>query len=350
MLKVIPNQEKLARFRAFWTRAETDRPLIGTTIATFPSMRAVRRSAGMVEPEDLDIQENLKEIDEEWEDRREVMGDAMFVATPLWAFPWHSAMAGCPIKRDADNLWAMPALTDWDQLERLRFDPDNPWLRRQVEFGRALVQHAAGRYPVGAGELMLGPVDLMMTLRGHERLALDMYDAPELVETLGRRCVDLCAGAVRALSAVVPPYLGGRAGTIRYFWAPGEIVETAEDISFMMSPALHRRFVAPLHRAMAQRFPNTLVHLHSAQLHTVSSLLEVAEIAAIQVTPDFGEDLVPLIPILSEILERKPLLVHGVMSLDTAKELMRVLPARGLALLFRCDTAAEAARVLNALT
>ena len=62
------------------------------------------------------------------------------------------------------------------------------------------------------------------------------------------------------------------------------------------------------------------------------------------------EDLVPLIPILSEILERKPLLVHGVMSLDTAKELMRVLPSRGLALLFRCDTAAEAARVLNALT
>jgi hypothetical protein len=258
-------------------------------------------------------------------------------------------MAGCAIKRDADNLWALPALDDWSELGRLRLHPDNPWLRRQVEFGRALVQHAAGRYPVGAGELMLGPVDLMMTLRGHERLALDMYDAPEMVEALGRHCVDLCTDAVRALSAVVPPYLEGRAGTIRYFWAPGDIVETAEDISFMMSPALHRRFVAPLHRAMSQRFRNTLVHLHSAQLHTVPSLLDVAEVAAIQVTPDFGEDLVPLIPVLAEILERKPLLVHGVMSLDTARELMGKLPARGLALFFRCDTAAEAARVLDAL-
>jgi hypothetical protein len=346
---LISDEEKVARFRAFWTRAETDRPLIGTTIATFPSMRAVRRAAGLVEPGDLDVQDNLKELDEEWEDRREVMGDAMFVANPLWAFPWHSAMAGCPIKRDADNLWALPALDDWGQLERLRFDPGNPWFRRQLEFTQALVRHAAGRYPVGAGELMLGPVDLTMTLRGHEQLALDMYDAPEMVDALGQRCVELCAGAARALYAAVPTHLGGRAGTIRYLWAPGEVVETAEDISFMMSPALHRRFVAPLHRAMAQRFPYTLVHLHSAQLHTVPSLLDIEEVAAIQITPDFGEDLVPQIPLMAQILERKPLLIHGVMRVDSARTMMRQLPRRGLALLVRCDTRAEAAAVLDSL-
>ncbi len=349
MSMAVSEDAKTARFRRFWSRAGTDRPLLGATVATFPSFRAVRREAGLIEPADLDIQECARELEEEWEAWRDVMGDAMFVATPLWAFPWHLALAGCPIQRDAENLWALPGMDDWEQLDRVRFDPSNPWYRRLAEMTAALVQHGAGRYPVGAGQLMLGPVDLMMTLRGHERLALDMYDAPEMVEALGRHCVDLCADAVRAFSAVVPPYLGGRAGTIRYFWAPGEIVETAEDISFMMSPALHRRFVAPLHRAISQRFPNTIVHLHSAQLHTVSSLLEVEEVAAIQVTPDFGEDLVPLIPVLAEILERKPLLVHGVISLETARELMRKLPASGLALFFRCDTAAEAARVLDAL-
>jgi len=85
--KVVSDQEKTARFRTFWTRSQTDRPLIGATIATFPSLRAVRCAAGLVEPDDLDIQENLKELDEEWEAWREVMGDAMFVANPLWAFP-----------------------------------------------------------------------------------------------------------------------------------------------------------------------------------------------------------------------------------------------------------------------
>lgn len=347
MPRVVSDQEKIARFRAFWTRSETDRPLIGATIATFPSVRAVRRSAGLVEPDDLDIQENLKELDEEWEAWREVMGDAMFVANPLWAFPWTLAMAGCPIKRDADNLWALPTLDDWKQLERLRFDPNNRWFKRQIEFTQALVRHAAGRYPVGAGQLMLGPIDMMMQVRGQDRLALDLYDAPEMVFALGQRCVDLCASVIHALYAFVPTHLGGRAGTIRYFWAPGEFVETAEDISFMMSPALHRRFVAPLHRALSQRFPYTLVHLHSAQLHTVAALLDVEEITAIQITPDFGEDLVPKIPIMAQILRRKPLLIHGVMSVASAQEIMRALSPRGLALLFRCDSPAEAAKVLD---
>lgn len=349
MPKAVSDQEKVARFRAFWTRSQTDRPLIGATIATFPSLRAVRRESGLVDPADLDIQENVQELDEEWDAWREVMGDAMFVANPLWAFPWHSAMAGCPIKRDADNLWSLPALDDWEQLDDLRFDPNNPWFRRQLTLTQALVRHAAGRYPVSAGQLMLGPVDMMMQVRGQERLALDFYDAPTMVHALGKRCADLCAAAIQAISAAVPPYLGGRAGTGRYFWAPGEFVETAEDITFMMSPALHRQFAIPLHRQLGQLFPYTMVHLHSAQLHTVSNLLDTEEIAAIEITPDFGENMVPKLPIMAQILERKPLLVHGVMTVESAKEIMRALRARGLALIFRCDTPAAAARVLDSI-
>ncbi len=124
-------------------------------------------------------------------------------------------------------------------------------------------------------------------------------------------------------------------------------METAEDISFMTSPALHRRFVAPLHVALGRRFPYTIVHLHSAQLHTVPTLIELEGIAAIQVTPDFGEDTVPHVPQLARILERKRLLIHGVISVASALQLIRTLPSRGLGLFFRCETPAEAARVLN---
>ena len=68
----------------------------------------------------------------------------------------------------------------------------------------------------------------------------------------------------------------------------------------------------PLHVGIGRHFPYQIVHLHSAQLHTVPNLLAVAEIAAIEVTPDFGEDLRPHLPLLARILERKPLLLHGV--------------------------------------
>jgi hypothetical protein len=158
MPQPIFDADKIARYRAFWQRAETDRPLIGTTISTFPSVRAIR-GTGILRPADLDLEEHLREQDEEWEQWRDCSGDAVWSALPLWAFPWHLAMAGCPIQRDGDNLWALAALDEWGQLENVRFSRTNPWYRRLAEFTQALVEHSAGRYPVGLGPLLLGPAD-----------------------------------------------------------------------------------------------------------------------------------------------------------------------------------------------
>ncbi len=346
MTHVVPDEEKLPRYRAFWKREPTDRPLLGTTIATFPSVRAVR-GTGILRPEDLDISENLRELDEEWEAWREVMGDAIWSATPLWAFPWHCAIAGCPIERDGENLWAHPSIHSWDDLGVLDFDPANPWLERLLELTAAIGEHARGRYPVGVGQLMLGPVDLMMQARGQEALALGFHDAPERVLELGERCADLITVIAQAQVRATPRCLGGYAGPIRYFWAPGPMIETAEDASFLTSLETHRRFVVPVHRRVGARFPYTVVHLHSAQLHTVENLLDLPEVAAIQVTPDFGEDMRPRIPVLRRILDAKPLLVHGVMAPEVIDALRSELPARGLARFVRCDTPAEAAAALD---
>ena len=348
MPRVVATSEKLARHRAFWTRADTDRPMIGATIATFPSVSAVRAD-GILRPDDLDVQVNVRELEAEWEARRDVSGDALWVANPLWAFPWHLALAGCPIQRDDENLWGLPCIDDWDQLDTIKFDVNNPWFRKLAECIDALVTSSRGRYPIGVGQLMLGPVDMMMQARGQERLAVDLYDAPEMVRALGARCTQLVVDATRAQAALTPRCEGGYAGTIRYLWAPDLLVESAEDIAFMMSPSLHRQFVAPMHAALGREFSHAIVHLHSAQLHTVPSLLEVSEVAAIQVTPDFGEDMLKYLPILASILDRKPLIIHGLVPLDAAKELLRRLPSRGFALFLRCDTPEEAGQALDAL-
>src|SRR5512133_121356 len=289
MVRVSSDRERVARFRAFWGREEADRPMIGATISTMPSARAVR-GHGMLSPEDLDIDENARELEEEWEQWRGVTGDAVWSANPLWAFPWHSAIAGCPVERNGDILWAHQGLTDWSQLENVRFDRSNPWFQRLVQLIKAIKEKSGGRYPVALGHLMTGPVDLLMQLRGQQSLAMDLYDHPDELATLGARCVDLCTEVSEALFALDQPYLGGYVGTLRYFWAPGKMVETAEDLAFMTSLSVHRRFVVPIHRAIGRRFPCTILHLHSAQLHTVPNLLDIDEIAAIQISPDYGED------------------------------------------------------------
>ena len=52
--------------------------------------------------------------------------------------------------------------------------------------------------------LMFGPVDIMMHLRGQQRPAMDFYDTPKIVRTLGARCTEIYVGTVCALSAAVP--------------------------------------------------------------------------------------------------------------------------------------------------
>ncbi len=301
-MKVISDQDKVGRFRAFWQRDETDRPLIGATISVFPSVRAVPRE-GLLTPADLDVAGNVRELEEEWEQWHEVYGDAMWAATPLWAFPWHLAIAGSPVRRDGTTLWGLEMLDDLSDLDRIRFDPNNPWFRKLVDPTRALVERSRGRWPVTAGQLVLGPVDMLSQIRGQERFALDLYDSPELVTRLAEHCTDYVTDVVKAHYELIPSYFGGYAGTNRFFWAPGKLTESAEDLAFMTSPALHRKFIVPIHRRYGQRMPYQVVHLHSAQLHTVPNLLEVDEIAALQISPDFGEDMIPHIEFMGQILK-----------------------------------------------
>jgi len=348
MLPSEADKERIRRHRAFWSRSPVGRPLIGTTIGTFPSVRAICGN-GALTPADLDLERNLSELEEEWYQWRDAMGDAIWSAFPLWAFPWHLAIAGSPIERRDSNLWGLPVPDLHAGSAHPSLSSGNPWFRLLVDFTLALRQRAAGRYPLGIGPLMFSPPDIVMQLLGQDRLALELYDAPEWVTALGQAVVELCAEVTEALFDLIPTYGGGYCGTSRYLWAPGKLVETGEDVSFMLSPRLHRRLVVPMHRYLARRFPFTVVHLHSRQLHTVPNLLEVQEIAAFQITPDFGEDMLQHLPVMARILEHKPLVVHGVMSITTMKEIIRSLDHRGLALLCRCESPDDARAVLDAL-
>lgn len=349
MSGAISEREKIDRHRAFWERTKTDRPMIGATISTFPSLRSVRKAAGELSPVDLDLDAVVAELEEDWQQWSEVSGDAFWSAFPLWAFPWHSAMSGCAVSRSVDNFWVNPAARASEGSDSIRYNPSDRWLTRLIEMTEALKLRSGGRFPVGVGPLMVGPADIMMEWRGREPLALEMYDDPEKVLSLGRACASLCIEATERLLSVAGSCAGGYCGTSRYLWAPGKMVETSEDITFMLSPETHRRFVVPLHEQIGREFPYTVIHLHSKQLHTVPNLLELPEIGAIEITPDFGEDMRPYVPVMAKILERKSLILHGVMTVDSVKEMARVLPSRGFAMFCRCDSPAQAREMLGNL-
>jgi hypothetical protein len=333
----------LKRHAAFWVRGEVDMPLMGTGANRlyFP-LRALRTvlsiEEGLVTPDMIEVGPFLDHIDEQFSSEGLLLGDLFWSAYPSAAIPWMEAILGCPIRisKDSDSLWSEPILTHWDQMADVRFSPENEWLSKLLELTDALVENSKGRHPVSQ-TLMRGPSDMMAALRGTERLCFDFYDYPDEVGRLAEICTNIWIEVNKMVLDLIPDFHGGCCSGLMQVWAPGQSIVFQEDASIFLSPSMYRKFLLPCDRRIAEGFEYSMIHLHSAALHVVDELLEVGPLAAIQVAFDpSGPSIEQLMPVFARIMERKPLVILGVMG-DLAPgnidQIINSLPAEGLCLL-----------------
>jgi hypothetical protein len=97
---------------------------------------------------------------------------------------------------------------------RLRFDPTNPWWTRVKEVTEAFARRFAGRMVFGHTDLG-GNLDVLASIRGTERLLLEMVDSPAEVDRLAREITGLWLRIYDELAAILR-------GRCRAFssWAP----------------------------------------------------------------------------------------------------------------------------------
>ena len=333
----------LERHAEFWLRGRVDRPLVGTGARQlyFPlrALRTVLRTEdGLITPDMIEVEPFLAHMDEQFASEGLLLGDLLWSACPWAAIPWMEAIVGCPIRisKGSDSLWAEPILAHWDQVADIRLSPENEWLSKLLELTGALAENSKGRYPTSQ-TLMRGPSDMMVALRGAQRLCLDLYDFPDEVGRLAEICADIWVEVNKMVLDRIPSFQGGYCSGLMQLWAPGHSVVYQEDASVLLSPSMYREFLLPCDRRIAESFEHCMIHLHSAALHVLDDLLEVDPLAAVQVAFDpSGPSIDQLVPILAKIMQRKPLLILGVMGDLAPSDLELVissLPAEGLCLL-----------------
>lgn len=262
-----------------------------------------------------------------------VEGDSFVVKAPL-KFPWTEAILGCPIKllRSSGCFWVEHCALGVDDLSRRQWRADNPWLLKLVEMMATLVKNSPGKYcPTHA--TLRGPIDMADALLGTENLLVMLVQDQRKASAMLELCADIFVKTVKAQWAVAPPIHGGYVN--RYgVWAPGLVVRSQTDASAMISPDLFRSIVLPHDLRVLSSFPFSLIHTHSAYLHILDGFLERDNVpAAVQVgidEPPFGPEIAGLISVFKRVLERKPLIIHGVVTEQEADLLGRVLPKRGL--------------------
>ncbi len=330
----IPVEKRIARYNAWRQREPMERPMFG--LAWEPDVylptEALERfgEGNWVVPSLIHPEEFLECIERAYQEDCGLQSDIIQSFAPAFGIPWVEAMAGCPVVAQPGSLWAEAFLDSYDDRPAIRYDPENPWLRKLIEFTCVLVQHSGGRYPVSL-PLMRGPLDTLSAMRGPRRMCLDLVDRPGEVHQILNELTELWIGVAEACLRWIPPFHGGYCTRMK-MWAPGPAVTPQNDISALVSARTYGEFALPYDRRIVERFPYHSFHLHSPEYHQIDPLLKLEGLTAIQIFLQHdsgGPPVGTVMPALKRCLAAKPLLL-GTQDLATTEQCLRELPSAGL--------------------
>jgi len=354
-----PNHEfgndpaKIARYRAFWNREKTDRPLVGFSyVGWYPLEYFTACSSWKVDdyitPEMIRPEEWLDDYEGLLREGEEIEDDMIRGACPIQvAFPcFIPAILGCKIRVLPDNVLGEELLLSFDKAMEKQMDRHNPWFEKCVEFAKALVSRADGRYPVSHGA-ELGPTDLHGLLRGHSQSILDLIDNPdesaELLMNLGRIFVDYFQEIWKNL----PLFHGGYFDAQYQLWGPGPMIRMQEDATAVLSPDLYRKLVQPVDRMIAKQFECSFVHLHSTSMMMLDAFLEIEELRCFEINIEsFNIPVKDMIKYYKMVQQaERPLVIRGSLTEDELRLVLDSLDPRGLFLHIMPESKDEADRL-----
>lgn len=339
-------ERRLSKNQAFWDHKPLDHPLMGVAVnITFPMLSFEQQFADrlvtpdMIRPEDFFADWDVAQ--KETEARGE---DLFMVASPLASVPWMEAIAGCPVRSvpGSGSMWAEPLEPVDLDPKHIRFDPNNAWLRKLVEFSNRLREHAAGRYPIG-NPILRGVSDMVAAILGATPMVYNFIDQPAFVHELCDRCTEIWHGVAEELTKAKSVFHGGSCADRRRVWGTGTSLLYQDDAVALTSPAIFQEFFLPRTAEILRPYDNTMIHLHSQTLPIVQqNLCDLSELKAIEVLLDpSGPDGISLLDNFCEILSNKSLVICGEMTSGLIQTFISELPATGLCLEPKVDTSTE---------
>ena len=187
------------------------------------------------------------------------------------------------------TVWYYPCISDPDSYGPIRFEPaGNVWFERHMALIEAGLQRAGGRYLVGIPDLIEG-LDTLAALRGDMQLLYDLKERPGWVK---ERLAEINAAYFQVFDLMydrVRTVEGGNVFAAFRIWGPGKTAKLQCDFSANISAKMFRAFVSPYLAEQCAWLDCSLYHLDGTNaLQHVEPLLEIAELDAIEWTPQAG--------------------------------------------------------------
>ena len=177
----------------------------------------------------------------------------------------NAAITGGKPFHDGTTSWYEPEL-EWEQIEQLRFDPDNKWVQFALHVNHALWRRWEEDFHI-LPFLYRSPLDAANGVRGNE-LFLEMYTNPQAVHRLIDWCVDWSLEMERFLEANSHrPCPDGWGRAVWSCWLPDGAVFVNGDPVGLISREMALEFEQPYTARLFQSTGGGFYHNHTVGLY-----------------------------------------------------------------------------------
>lgn len=239
-----------------------------------------------------------------------------------------AAYLGGKVNLREDTVWVDPVIDDYEKF-KLRFDDENTWFKKSLEFFRLTVEKGNGRFlPVlpDFGDALT----VLSLLRGTERLLIDLLENKEAVLEFRDEFVRLWPEYHGKFWSIYSKKFDGDTSWLG--WAPGYTYPCQCDFSTMISPRMFVEFVVPEIEAMGKYLDYIIWHLDGPEdeIKHLNILLDMPEIKAIQWSHSPRNSVVKFLPYFKRIQERNKSLLVYPKNENEVEILLRELSPTGL--------------------
>ncbi|MDO9087249.1 MAG: hypothetical protein Q7U53_13665 [Anaerolineaceae bacterium] len=272
-----------------WWSGTIERPFFGIeaiddsaieTLATYYEVTAV-------ESDEMPAERILDQI-EQFGEGIHWFGGAFPKFWPNYGPGLMAAFLGSKLNIQSDTVWFDPLGVEQLSEIQPRFDLHNLWWQRVQKLTTLAARRWDGKVMVGFTDLG-GNLDILASLRGSEKLLLDLSDSPEEVLGLLTEITRLWMKYYDQLFNLTNGKEWGTSGWSP-LWAPGKLYMLQSDFSYMISPRMFKRFVLPDLTACCDFLEYPFYHLDGiGQLNHLDQILAIPNLRGIQWIPGAGQ-------------------------------------------------------------
>lgn len=330
-------QEIIEIHKNFWARKPTDTPLNNYRIAEdfffashYEGMRDLLVPGKEIFPDMLNVDRLLGDYERHFQENLQTNQQAFWTAEPHTGIPWMEGILGCSIIASDKSFVSKPTGVMAEDIGEIKFDPQNEWYLKYIEFATKLTKFSDGRFPV-AQPILRGPSDMTGALLGQGEMLYAILRDKDKVKSIFEQVTDVFLEVIKGQYQAIDSFHDGYSVGFFQVWAPGKTVWFQEDLTAILSPALYKELLMGCAEKICQNYPYTAFHLHPTSFFIVDDLLKVDGLRAIEVNKDVGgPSIKEMMGVLKKIIDKKCLIIWGDLDEDDIDCIKEELPNTGL--------------------